>query len=68
MKTTHHAIFHFNPTMWVVLANTQFATVSEKRISGIRVSQGSAETLVSRGEITKHAVSATSLPKITKIS
>jgi len=26
-KTTHHAKFHFDPTTWVVSANTQFATV-----------------------------------------
>jgi len=26
-KTTHHAKFHFDPTTWVVSANTQFASV-----------------------------------------
>jgi len=26
-KTTHHVKFHFDPTTWVVLENTQFATV-----------------------------------------
>jgi len=26
-KTTHHAKFHFDPTTWVVSANTPFATV-----------------------------------------
>ena len=40
--------------MWVVSANTQFATVSEKTISGVHVSPGSAETLVRRGGITNH--------------
>ena len=40
--------------MWVVSANTHFATVNEKRISGVYVSPGSAETLVSRGGITNH--------------
>ena len=24
--TNHHAKWHFNPVMWVVLANSQFAT------------------------------------------
>ena len=27
MKTTHHARFHFDPTTWVVSANSQFAIV-----------------------------------------
>ena len=27
LKTTHHAKFHFDPTTWVVSANTQFAAV-----------------------------------------
>ena len=27
LKTSHHAKFHIDPTTWVVLANTQFATV-----------------------------------------
>jgi len=27
LKTTHHAKFHFDPTAWVVSANTQFDTV-----------------------------------------
>ena len=27
LQTTHHAKFHFDPTTWVVSANTQFATV-----------------------------------------
>ena len=46
MKTTHHAKFYFDLTMWVVSVNTQFATVTEKTISEVRVSSGSAETLV----------------------
>jgi len=37
--------------MWVVSANTQFATVTEQTISGVHVSPGSAETLVRRGGI-----------------
>jgi len=40
--------------MWVVSANTQFAIVTEKTISGVHVSQGCAETLVRRGGITNH--------------
>jgi len=43
LKTTHHAKFHFDPTMWVVSANTQFATVTEKTIYRVHVSPGSAE-------------------------
>jgi len=27
-QATHHANFHFDPTTWVVWANSQFATVS----------------------------------------
>jgi len=27
-QPTHHAKFDFDPTTWVVLANSQFATVS----------------------------------------
>ena len=27
METTHHAKFHFDPTTWVVSANSQFASV-----------------------------------------
>jgi len=38
----------------VVSANTQFATVTEKTISGLHVSQGSAETLIGRDGITNH--------------
>jgi len=26
-QATHHAKFHFDPTAWVVWANSQFATV-----------------------------------------
>ena len=33
------AKFHFNPTMWLVSANTQFATVIEKTIPGFRFPQ-----------------------------
>jgi len=40
--------------MWAVLANTQFATVTEKTISGVYVSPASAETLVRTGGITNH--------------
>jgi len=68
LKTTHHAKFHFNLTMWVVSATTQFATVAEKTISGVHVSPGSAET---RGVTTNHHSIAyslgTSLLQITKI-
>jgi len=64
MMTTHHAKFHFDPTMWVVSANTQFATVSEKTIYGVRISQGSAETLIRRGGITNHHSVAYSLSNI----
>jgi len=42
---SHGAKFHFDPMMWVVSANTQFAIVTEKTISRVHVSQGSAETL-----------------------
>jgi len=43
--------------MWVVSANTQFATVNKKTISGVYVSTGSAETLVRRGRITnQHSI------------
>jgi len=45
-RPRHDAKFHFDRTMWVVWANTQFATVTEKTISGVRVSPGSADTLV----------------------
>jgi len=47
-----HAKFHFDPTMWVVSANTQFGTVTEKTVSRVHVFPGSAETLVRRGGIT----------------
>jgi len=50
--------------MWVVLANTQFATVTEKTISGVHVSPGSAEALVKRGWITNHHLIAYSLSNI----
>jgi len=50
-KTTHHAKFHFDPTMRVLSANTQFATVTEKTISGVHVSPGSGKTLVRIGGI-----------------
>jgi len=29
LKATYHAKFHFDPTMWMLSANTQFATVTE---------------------------------------
>ena len=54
LKTMHHTKFHFDPMMWVVLADTQFATDTEEPISGVHVSPGSAETLVRRGGITNH--------------
>jgi len=38
----------------MVSANAQFATVTEKTISGVHVSPPSAETLVRRGGITNH--------------
>ena len=50
--------------MWVVLANTQFATITEKTISVVHVSPGSGETLVRRGWITKHHSMACSLSNI----
>ena len=56
--------FHFDPTMWVVSANTQFATVSEKTISWVHVFLGSAETLVKRGAISNHRSIASSLSNI----
>jgi len=40
----------FQSDMWVVSANTQFVTVTEKTISGVHVSPGSAETLVRKGK------------------
>jgi len=49
MTTTNCEKFYFDLTMWVVSANTQFATVTEKTISGVYVSPGSAETLVRTG-------------------
>ena len=66
LKITHHAKFHFDPTMWVVSANTQFATVTEKVISGVHVFPGSAETLFMRGGITNHHSIAQSLSNITE--
>ena len=44
--------------MWVVSANrpTQFASVTEKTISGFHVFPGSAETLVRRGKIVSDIV------------
>ena len=59
-----HAKFHFDPTMWMVLVNTQFATVTEETISWVHVSPGSAETLVRRGGITNHHSIAYSLSNI----
>jgi len=50
--------------MWVVSANTQFATVTEKTISGVYVSPGSAETLVRKGGITNHHSLAYSVSNI----
>jgi len=38
----------------MISANTQFATVTEKTISWVHASPGSAETLVRRGGITNH--------------
>ena len=71
LKNTQHTKFHFDPTIWVVSANTQFATVTVKTISGVHVSPSSAETLVRRCEITNHHLIAYSLSnisvKITKI-
>jgi len=52
--TTNHANFRFDPTMWVVSANTQFAAVTEKIISGIHAFPGNGETLVRTGGITNH--------------
>jgi len=49
VKTTHCAKFYFDPTISVVSANTQFAIVTEKTISGVYVSPGSADTLVRTG-------------------
>jgi len=65
LKTTHHAKFHSDPTMWMVSANTQFAIVIEKTISGVHVSPGSAEILV-RLVRRVYTPSATSLPKLPK--
>jgi len=45
---------NFISIMWVVLANTQFTTASERTISGVHISPGRAETLVRRGGITNH--------------
>jgi len=45
----------------MVSANTQFATFTAKTISGVHVSPGSAETLVTRGGITNHHSIAYSL-------
>jgi len=50
--------------MWVVSANTQFATVTEKTISEVHVSPGSAETLVRRDGITNHHSIAYALSNI----
>jgi len=47
--------------LWVVSANIQFVTVTEKTIFGVHVSPGSAETLVRRGGITNHDSIAYSL-------
>jgi len=54
MKATHHAKVHFDMTMWVVSANTQFVTVTEKTISGVHVSPGGADILVRRSGITNN--------------
>jgi len=48
MKTTRHAKFLFDPTMW-----WSRRIPPENTISGVHVSEGSAETLVRRGGITK---------------
>ena len=61
LKTTHHAKFHFDPTMRVVSANTQLTTVTEKTISVVHVSPGSAKTLVKRNGIANHHSIAYSL-------
>ena len=50
--------------MWVVLVNTQFATITEKTIFGVHVSPGSAETLVRTGRIKNHLSIAYSLSNI----
>jgi len=48
----------------VVSANTQFSNVTEKTISDVHVSPGSAETLVRRGGITNHHSLAYSVSNI----
>jgi len=63
-EATHRAKFNLYPTMRVVSANTQFATVTEKLISGVHVSSGTAETVVRRGEIANHHSIAYSLSNI----
>jgi len=66
LKTTHHEKTYFDPTMWVVSAsaNIQLATVTEKTISGVHVSPGSADTLVRKDGITNDRSIACSLSNI----
>jgi len=56
--------FHFDPTMWVGSAKTQFATALKKTISGVHVSPGSTETLTERGGKTNRHSVAYSLSNI----
>jgi len=63
-EATHHAKFNLYPMMRVVSANTQFATVTEKIISGVHVSSGTAETVVRRGDKTNHHLIAYSVGTI----
>ena len=50
--------------MWVVSANTQFATVTEKTISEVHVSPGSGETLARKSGISNHQSIVHSLSNI----
>jgi len=50
--------------MWEVSANTQFATITERTISGVHVSPGIAETLVRKGGITNYPSITYSLSNI----
>ena len=63
LNATHNAKFHFDLTMYVVSADTQFATVTEKTIPG-SCFPDNAETLVRRGGITNHHSIAYSISNI----
>ena len=67
LKITHQAKFYFDMTIWMVSANAQFVIVTEKTISVVHVSRGSAAALVTAGGTTnRHSITHSLLNICTK--